>query len=190
MFRRNRLPTDNFPDDFDTRVFRYYHPTMRPGVGFLLRGVVPRAALWGSMLAVIAGGFLTALLIVPESGPRVVVVTPVPSPTLAGDVTGDFPATVSQVSMSLPARIDEALALGEQHGYRFLAGPGLTWEINVLTDGGFMPRIILYNPDGTVAQVSEGQNLTFSASEPAQYGLLIEAGNGGAGGYTLRIFPT
>jgi hypothetical protein len=190
MFSRNRPPADNFPDDFDTRVFRYYHPTTRPGVGFLLRGVAPRAALLGSMVVVIAGGFLTALLIVPDSGPRVVVITSVPSPTMPGDVSGDFPAAVAQVSISLPARIDEALALGEQHGYRFLAGPGLVWEINVLTDGGFMPRLILYNPDGTVAQVSEGQNITFTAPEPAQYGLLIEAGSGGAGGYTLRIFPS
>lgn len=188
MLRRNAVPPDTFPDEFDSPAYRNYRPSLRPSLLLSLRGILPTLLVIGTMLLVVAVGFVAALLILPEAEPKIVVISIYPSPTPPGDITGDFPATIQQASITLPARIDEAIGVGEPHGYRFFAGPGLIWVITLLTDGGFTPRLTLYNPDGTVSQITDGQPITFTAPEIAQYGLLIEPSTG-AGGYTLRIFP-
>lgn len=193
MFKR--LPLDNFPDDFDSLAYRNYKPQFRRGVWLWLRENGTRLLWVGMMLLAIGLGFVGALLLLPSQA-TVIVITAQPSPTPLGDIQGDFPAVIQQISITLPAKIDDLMTSGEQRGYRFFVSPQLTWIIRVIPDATFDPVLTLYYPDGTVAQLnndrSEGDRtseIIFQATETAQYGILVAGANGTSGGYTLQILP-
>lgn len=194
MFSPARLPPDSYPDDFDSAAYRTYRPTLRRGVRLWLRERLSCAFFVLLVAASLAGGFVVALLILPPEEERAHIVIIDPSPTPIGDIQGDFPRDVRQISITLPAKIDDVLDFGEKRGYRFFAAPGITWIISVLPMDTLDPVVSLYNPDGTIAQINDngaggrGSQLIFEASALAQYAILIDSGQTG-GAYTLQILP-
>jgi hypothetical protein len=191
FFRRKRIPPDNYPDDFDTPAYRAYRPNLKPGVWLWLWDMLPRVLLGMLLLGAIGAGFVGALFILPPVEPQIVVITGQPSATPLGDIQGDFPPDVQQKSITLPARIDSALGVGERHGYRFFLNSGLTWVITVIPDEQLQPIVTLYNPDGTVADISDfadGSQIIFQAAAHGQYGVAVESPT--SGGYTLSILPS
>jgi hypothetical protein len=195
MFRRLQ---DNYPDDFDSQNYTRYRPSMQPGPILWMRRSLPRLFLGLLIGGLVAVSFVGSLLIIPPREPTVVIVTAQPTATANGDLTGDFPAGVMQQSITLPARIDDTLAAGEQRGFRFFVEPGFTWVISVTPDRTLDPLLSLYNPDGTIASISDdisgsnlGSSITLSAPQRAQYAIVIESAANGAtaGGYTLDILP-
>lgn len=195
MFRRLQ---DNSPDDFDSANYQRYKPGLKPGPVLWMRYSLPRLALLLMIGGLVLVSFVGSLLIIPPRDPSVVIVTAQPSATAVGDLTGDFPAGVVQQSITLPARIDDRIAFGEKQGFRFFVEPGFTWVITVTGDQNFDPLLSLYNPDGTIANINDdissgnlASRITFTASERAQYAIIIESAQGGAtaGAYTLDILP-
>jgi len=195
MFRRLQ---DNFPDDFDSANYQRYKPGLKPGPVLWMRYSLPRLALLLMIGGLVLVSFVGSLFIIPPREPSVVIVTAQPSATAVGDLVGDFPAGVIQQSITLPARINDTLAFGQKKGFRFFVEPGFTWVITVTPDRNFDPLLSLYNPDGTIANINDdisasnlASRITFTASERAQYGIVIESAQGGAtaGGYTLDILP-
>jgi hypothetical protein len=196
MRQRLSLPPDHYPDDFDSAAYRAYRPHYRAGVGLWLRQTLPQLLLASLFVVAIGGGFMGALLILPPRAPQVVIIQATATPV--GDLRGDFPPDVAQLSITLPAKIDNWMDLGQRRGYRFFAKPGLRWLITVLPDAAFNPQVTLFNPDGSVAQINNDRapgertsELIFEASETAQYAILVESAERGstAGGYTLEIMP-
>jgi hypothetical protein len=195
MFRRLQ---DNFPDDFDSTNYRRYRPAMKSGLVTWMRFSLPRLALMLLIAGLVLVSFVGSLLIIPPREPRVVIVTAQPTATPIGDLVGDFPAGVTQQSITIPARIDDVLGFGEKRGFRFFVDPGFTWIISVTPDRNFDPLLSLYNPDGTIASIHDdisgsnlGSQIAFSAPERAQYAIVIESAQNGAtaGEYTLDILP-
>lgn len=194
----SHIPPDTYPDDFDTPAYANYHPRLSPGLGLTLRRTLPRLILGLATLIVLVAAVVAAALILPEDAPQVVVITALPSATPIGDVGGDFPATVPQSSVQVPARVDETFAPNDRHAYRFFAAPNLTWTITVTPDRTFDPVLTLYSPDGVVMQIDDdgggglSSRISFTPTEAAQYAILIESAKGGAssGGYTLQILPS
>jgi|GEM_PF-6008411 len=179
-----------YPDDFDNPRYQAYRPR---GVAWSLFGrAFIRLFIPLILIGVVGAGFLIALLIFP-SEPQIIVVTANATATPLGDIMGGYPPDVRQLSIIIPSKIDNEFALNGRRGYRFFVQPGLGWEIEVASENRLRTRITLYNPDGTIAQIQDasGTNntITFNATQTAQYGILLEAINGTAGGYTLQIMP-
>lgn len=196
MLKRPSLPPDHYPDEFDTPAYRDYRPELHKGFGLWVRQSLPRLLLMGTFLLAIGGGFMGALLLLPPRQPQYVVIESTPTPV--GDLRGDFPTDAPQFSITVPAKIDQWLELGQRHGYRFFAQPGIRWVITVLPDATFNPQVSLFNPDGSISQINNDRatgdrtsELIFEASEVAQYAILIESAERGttSGGYTLEILP-
>jgi hypothetical protein len=192
-----RLPPDKYPDDFDTPLYARYSPRLKPGLWLWMRDHVSRFLLGMTLFGAIGIGFLGALIILPPAEPQIVIVTSVPTATPVGDIQGDFPAGIMQQSITLPARIDNALGSGEKHGYRFFTNTGITWVITVYPDSQFDPVLTLYHPDGTALDLNDDisesdltSQLIFTPQTAGQYGIVIEGAGGiSAGGYTLMILP-
>lgn len=192
MFRR--LPTDNFPDDFDTRAYRTYREL--PGVWLRVLNLLPRIVFVVILAFALIFGLVITLLFLQEDEPTIMVITPQPTATVPTEIAGDFPDTALQSSITIPARIDNELGVSQQHGYRFMMSPGITWEISLTPYGALDPVMSLYNPDGILVDISaalqgrDGQ-LIFEATEAGQYGLVIEPNPSSAssGRYTLSILP-
>ncbi|MCL4879978.1 MAG: hypothetical protein KJ064_25205 [Anaerolineae bacterium] len=192
----NRTPRDNYPDDYESRAYQHYQESFHPGIFMWLREFSSYLmfAVW---VFIFAGmGLLVAWIALPPQEPRIVIVTPAFSPT--GDIMGDFPADVSQQFITVPARIDHVLGLGQKHGYRFFLDPGLTWIMTVYSDGTLDPQLSLYGPDGVIIQLDDdsggdgiSSQISFQAPVSGQYALLIQsAGDGSSsGGYTLTVMP-
>ncbi len=183
-----RPPQDNFPDDFDTHAYAHHRPGLRTW-RLRWRGILRRAWVTLLMVLLLALSFVAALFILPPPEPQVVIIAPTATPP--GDIQGDFPAGVQQQSITLPARIDNVLAPGASRGYRFYAHPSATWRVSLASQGDFDPLLILYNPDGTVQELSNNlaEGILFQPrADSAQYGVLVQ-GDAAGGTYTLRILP-
>lgn len=183
----------HYPDDFDNVLYRQYRPSMRSGWWLNIRRAFSRLVVTAMILLGLGAGFVVAGLALPTAT-RVVVVTDVPTPTAVGDITGAFPANVPQISIIVPAKIDNELGVEQSRGYRFFARAGTTWDITIITDGQLDTVLSVYSPDGTILGINDdlqpgnrGSSLRFTATETAQYGVLIAANGVSAGGYTLSI---
>lgn len=194
----NRLPPDNYPDDYETRAYQRYHPNFKPGVLHWLLYESPRLMLAFVPLSIVATAFLLTLLFLPERPPRVVVVTSEPQvDTLQTPMPVDFPVPAEQQQiLNIPARVDHELGFGERHAYRFWWEPGFTWTIRLLTVEGMVPVVSLYNPQGLIidqeidTQGSYNIAISYTPTEIGQYAVIVETSGGvTAGGYTLTVMP-
>ncbi|MFP4322662.1 MAG: hypothetical protein ACLFTK_09425 [Anaerolineales bacterium] len=186
---KRRPPADNYPDEFDTPAYVRYRPGMRPGLWHTLRQNARRGLVTVLVILLLALSFTASLFVLPAPSSQVVVILPTPTPV--GDIAGDFPPAITQNSITLPARINNTLAPGTGRGYRFFAQPGVTWRVTITSSANFDPTLVLYNPDGTVQEIStDPANGILLEPNPgsAQYGVLVQADDNG-GEYTLRIFP-
>ena len=201
MFNRRRLPPDNYPDEFDTSAYRRYTPRLKPGLWLTLRENFGQVWLWLFFVGAIIVSFgITWTLLPPPEPVTVIITAPAPQAQAIdpGGIGGDFPAQVVQQRILIPARVDDALALGEKDGYRFDADLGTTWVISVYGDANLNPLLTLYNSEGLVVEINDDRlqndfdsRIIFQAPQAGQYGIVVESAASGAtaGGYTLEILP-
>lgn len=193
----NRFPKDNYPDDYESRAYQHYKESLQPGILLWVRDS-SGYMIFATLVFIFAGmGLLVAWIALPPQEPQIIVVTPAYTPTPVGDIQGDFPVDAPQQFITVPARVDHAISFAEKHGYRFFLDPGLTWTLNVYSDGVFDPQMSLYGPDGVIIQLDDdggsdglSSQMSFQAPVSGQYGLVIQSSGGStAGGYTLTIMP-
>lgn len=214
MLNRWRLPPDDFPDETETNAFQNYRED-RGRVGEIL------SLIFGSRQRLLAAIVVIGLLVgaiwvglyflLPEPSPKVVIVPsdngngdevvsddPLPTTVVAEVVSGEFPTDVAQQLITVPARIDDSLAIGTRRGYTFYAEAGVTWEITVFGATGFDPVISLYGPPGGRLLDSNddravgdlASELRVTIQQDGNYAVMIEgAGGVSGGGYTLLIVP-
>ncbi len=199
MFKRERIPKDNYPDEYESRAFQHYRDSFRPGVLLLLRTWSSHLLFAALVFLFAALGLSVAWIALPPQDPQIIVVTPAFAPSPVGDVGGDFPADVPQTFILTPAKIDHEIFIGQRHGYRFFLQSGISWTFTVTPNETFDPMMSLYGPDGVLVSLSDDvqtgvdlrSQFTFTPPTDGQYALLIEStpDQQTAGGYTLQIMP-
>lgn len=203
MFNRGRIPKDNFPDEYESRVFQQYRETFQPGLVLKLREWSSQLLFAGLVFLFASLGLSVAWIALPPEELTIIIVTPdyTPAPPAeSGDIAGDFPAGIPQQFIQVPAKVDhEVFSVGERHAYRFILEPTLTWTFTVTGDGNFDPKASLYGPDGVLVQMNDDiqigvdlrSQFTYTPPARGQYALLIESTGDRptTGGYTLQIMP-
>lgn len=196
MFQR--LPRDNFPDDTQTTAFQTFtdgrkRPKLRLPVHWRRR-VGIGAGILAALVALII--LLPMLGLVDRGANTGDLETTIPAPTeISLFMFGDFPPTVAQRYINVPARIDDGLPAGQSRGYTFLLEAGTTWEIQVFAGPDFLPRINLYGPNGDIlarteaAAVGQTAGLTYTVGDSGLYAILLEGAQTTGGGYTFTMMP-
>lgn len=193
LLRRFGLPADNAPDDTETPAFQSYGQRVRVLNLINMRLVLIAGA--GLIALVLLGVGVWALL--PEAEPEYRVV-PNPHVFLAptsdplGSVPASIPQILEQVSITIPARVDQAMTVGGSRLYAFNAESGVSWRVRVSGDGIFSPSVSLYGPDGSLIDSTVGQLQTefaLSVATTGVYTVVIEDVLGTGGTYTLQVLP-
>lgn len=193
LLRRFGLPADSAPDDTETPAFQSYG--QRVGVLNLINVRLVLIAGAGLIALVLLGLGVWALL--PEADPEYRVVPnpyvfAVPTNDPLGSVPDTIPQILEQVSITIPARVDQAMTVAGSRLYAFNAEANVSWRIRVVSDGAFSPSVSLYGPDGGLIDSAFGQQQTefiLSVTTTGVYTVVIEDVLGTGGGYTLQVLP-